>query len=188
MITTIYFIRHAEPDYSVRDDIQRPLTEKGLKDARLLPKFFSGLKIDKVISSPFKRAYNTVDPIASDRGLKIEIVEDFRERKVSDGWWIENFNEFASNQWNDFEYCLPGGDSLREVQERNIAALRDVLNDNKGSDIVVGSHGTALSTIINYYDEAFGYDEFNKIKAVMPWIVKFTFEENEKPKIESLNL
>lgn len=43
---------------------------------------------------------------------------------------------------------------------------------------MVGSHGTALSTIINYFDNSFGYSDFDKIKNVMPWIVEFVFDEN----------
>jgi hypothetical protein len=29
MIANVYFVRHAEPDYSIRDDKARPLTQKG---------------------------------------------------------------------------------------------------------------------------------------------------------------
>jgi len=188
MNTIVYFIRHAEPDYSVHDDMLRPLTEKGIKDAMKLPKFFATIKIDKVISSPFKRAQASVNPIALDRGLEVELIDDFRERKVSDGHWIEDFNAFAKSQWKDFDYCLPGGDCLNEVQERNVNALRNVINLNLGSNIIIGSHGTALSTIINYYDKSFGYDEFDKIKKVMPWIVKFTFEGDNGPLVEYFNL
>lgn len=187
MITTVYFVRHAEPDYSVHDDMKRPLTKKGLNDAMRLPEVFSKIDIDMVVSSPFKRAYSTVEPIASDRGLEVKLINDFRERKISDGEWIEDFTSFAKNQWLDFNYSLQGGDCLREVQNRNIGALNKLLIEHQGSSIVVGSHGTALSTMINYFDETFGYDEFNKIKAIMPWIVKFTFEE-DKPLIEYLDL
>ena len=58
----------------------------------------------------------------------------------------------------------------------------------KGKNIVVGSHGTALSTIINYYDKTFGYSEFNKIRYLMPWIVEFAFEENICVNIQKYNL
>jgi len=34
------------------------------------------------------------------------------------------------------------------------------------SYIVVGSYGTALSTIINFYDKSFGYDDFENISIV----------------------
>jgi 2,3-bisphosphoglycerate-dependent phosphoglycerate mutase len=83
-------------------------------------------------------------------------------------------------QWNDFTYKLSDGECLQEVQTRNMSALQQVLNKYAGKNIVVGSHGTALSTIINYYDHSFGYNDFEKIKNVMPWIVEFVFDEKTK--------
>jgi len=41
---------------------------------------------------------------------------------------------------------------------------------------VIGTHGTALSTIINYYDSNFNHSSFNKIKDIMPLIAVFEFE------------
>jgi 2,3-bisphosphoglycerate-dependent phosphoglycerate mutase len=73
---------------------------------------------------------------------------------------------------------LTDGECLQDVQERNISALQKVLNRYAGKNIVVGSHGTALSTIINYYDHSFGYSDFERIKNVMPWIVEFVFDGN----------
>lgn len=92
--------------------------------------------------------------------------------------WIEDFTSFTKKQWSDFTYKLSDGECLQEVQTRNISALQQVINQYAGKNIVVGSHGTALSTIINYYDNSFGYSDFDKIRNVMPWIVKFVFDEN----------
>ena len=77
---------------------------------------------------------------------------------------------------------------IREVQERNIAALNCLLNQHRNSTIVVGTHGTALSTIINFYDKQFGYKNFEKIKGLMPWIVRFTFEDDVCVEIQPYNL
>jgi len=35
-----------------------------------------------------------------------------------------------------------------------------IISDNVNGNIVIGTHGTALSTIINYYDVSFKYEEF----------------------------
>ena len=109
-------------------------------------------------------------------GLDIEIVEDFRERKV-DSVWIDDFTSFTKNQWSDFTYKLSDGECLLEVQSRNISALAILLERCKGKNIVIGGHGTALSTIINYYDPSFGYDDFEKMKYKMPWIVEMHFDD-----------
>ena len=59
-MTTIYFVRHAEPNYTNHDDILRELSEKGLKDRELVTDFFTDKQIDIVLSSPYKRAVDTV--------------------------------------------------------------------------------------------------------------------------------
>lgn len=67
-------------------------------------------------------------------------------------------------------------------------ALEKVLRMNVGKNIVIGTHGTALSTIINYYDKSFDYDRFQSIKTLMPWIVKFEFDEMNLLEIEEINV
>lgn len=160
-MTKIYFVRHAEPNYNNRDDMSRELSAKGMADRELVTQFLSDKNIDVVLSSPYKRAVDTVAHFADSKGLNIEIVDDFRERKV-DGDWVEDFTSFSKAQWADFDYKLSGGESLNEVQRRNISALNTILEKYKGKNIVIGSHGTALSTIINYYDKSFEYEDFEK--------------------------
>lgn len=93
-MTTIYFVRHAESDLSIYDDLTRPLTEEGLQASKSVTKFLLDQEIDHVFSSPFKRAIDTVKDFADQSQLSVEVIDDFRERKVSDEW-IEDFNCFA---------------------------------------------------------------------------------------------
>lgn len=186
-MTTIYFVRHAEPNYNNHDDMSRELSEKGLRDRTLVTEFFKDKQIDVVLSSPFKRAVDTVREFAKRQGMEIELIEGFQERRVDSGW-IEDFQSFCKKQWEDFDYKLSDGESLGEVQRRNIAALGDVLKRYAGKNIVVGSHGTALSTIINNYDKTFGYADFEEIRTLMPWVVRFSFEGEKCVEIRKYNL
>lgn len=176
-MTTVYFVRHAAPNFKNHDDLTRELSAQGLKDRKLVTEFLWDKKIEVVLSSPYKRAVDTIKEFADAKGLKIELIDDFRERKVGNEW-INNFDDFCKSQWADFDYKLSDGESLREVQRRNISALHQVLETSAGKNVVIGSHGTALSTIIHYFDLTFGYKEFNEIKDLMPWIVRFSFEND----------
>lgn len=187
MTTTVYFVRHAEPNYNNYDDKSRELSNKGLQDRKLVTKFLEDKHIDVVLSSPYKRAIDTVADFAESVNLEIELIEDFRERRVANEW-ITDFNSFCKKQWENFNYKLSDGETLDEVQSRNVKALGAVLENYNGKNVVIGSHGTALSTIINYYDKTFGYSDFEKIRNLMPWIVKFIFEDNTCIKIEKYNL
>lgn len=177
-MTTVFFVRHAEPNYDNRDDKLRELSPRGLQDRKRVTAFLARKQIDAVLSSPYKRAVDTVRDFADRYGLSVRTVEDFRERKVDQGW-IEDFTAFSQKQWADFSYKRPGGECLQEVQDRNIAALKAVLEQYRGKNIVIGTHGTALCTILHYYRPGFGYDDFVQIKDIMPWIVECTFDENQ---------
>ena len=41
----VYFIRHAKPDFSVHDDLTRPLTDEGRKSSEKLINFFKDKNI-----------------------------------------------------------------------------------------------------------------------------------------------
>lgn len=186
-MTTVYFVRHAEPNYMNHDDLSRELTPKGLEDSKLVTRFLADKGVDIVFSSPYKRARDTVRDFAEAFGLRIHIEDDFRERKV-DSVWIEDFTSFCKRQWSDFDYKLSDGETLRETQTRNVAALNRILREHRDHTIVIGTHGTALSTIIHFYDPRFSYADFEKIRGLMPWIVKFTFEDDKCMAIEPYNL
>jgi 2,3-bisphosphoglycerate-dependent phosphoglycerate mutase len=183
LTTKVYFIRHAKPDLSVKEDMIRPLSFEGMEKSKELVKLFSEIQIDVIYSSPYKRSIQTIEPIAENKGMIIEIINNFRERKMSDNW-IDNFNEFSKKQWNDFSYKLIDGESLIETQNRNIEELNKILLKNKGKTIIIGTHGTALSTIINYYDNTFKYENFMELVDIMPYIMKIEFSNNEYVKRE----
>jgi len=190
-MTTVYFIRHAESDTSIRDPQTRPLTAKGLADCRLVTEFLRDKNIHAVISSPFKRTHDTVRGFAEERGLTIETIDGLRERKSDSDWGREKDvppYTFLRRQWSDFSYTYSDGESLGAVQTRNISAINDILTRYDGKNMAVGTHGMALSVIINYYDNTYGFDDYMAMIDIMPWAVKMTFEALNNTGIEKIDL
>ncbi|WP_438478382.1 histidine phosphatase family protein [Streptococcus pluranimalium] len=186
MKQTIYLIRHAEPNYNNHQDDERELTAKGLQDCQLLLDYFKDISVDRIYSSPFKRTLQTIDELAKEKNLPIQIKENFRERKIDDVW-IDDFNTFSQRQWQDFNYKLAKGESLQEVQDRNIQQLQEILKEQETS-IIISSHGTAISTILNYYDHQFAFDNFQAIKQLMPFLATLSFENGKLQDFSIRNL
>lgn len=176
-MTTIYFVRHAQPNYQNHDDLSRELTEKGLIDSIKVTDFLKDKKVQAVYSSPFKRAQDTLKDFTESVNLPMELLDDFRERKI-DSVWIDDFEQFSYRQWTDFSFKLKDGESLAEVQERNIKALNNLLEQHPHDVLAISSHGTALSTIVNYYQPNFTISDFQKIKHLFPFIIQFNFERD----------
>ncbi len=54
------------------DDRDRPLDEKGRLQAERLVETLEPYRVDRIVSSPFKRCLETVEPLARARGLEVE--------------------------------------------------------------------------------------------------------------------
>ena len=186
-MTQLYFVRHAHPLYRNHDDAGRELSPKGLEDRRLVTAFLLDKGIDAVLSSPYARAVDTVRDFADTVRMPIIHMADFRERLVA-GHWIDDFDSFCRKQWADFDYRLPGGECLREVQKRNIAGVTRVLKAYPGQKVVIGGHGTSIATVLNHFDPTFGYEGFESIRRLMPWIVRLDFDGETFLGMEKFNL
>lgn len=175
-MTTVYFIRHAQSERFCRDDRTRPLTAEGMEDTKKVTAALSDKGITHILSSPYTRTIQTVTDLAQTLGLPVETDEDFRERSAG-SWHGDNFLDYIRRQWEDFGYHIEDGECLADVQQRNIAALKRALEKYRGGLFAVATHGTAFSTIVNYYYPEYGYERFMRMLDYMPYVVKMTFEE-----------
>lgn len=177
-MTKIFFVRHAQPDHSWEDDRTRPLTGDGKRDRLVALECLKDKNIDAFYSSPYKRSYETILPVAEFYKMKITKDERLRERKcgVTSGGTSGNVKEMFRKRWADFSFCEEGGESIGAVQKRNIEALKEILEKENGKNICIGTHGTALSSIINYYKSEFCVQDFLRIIDWMPYIVELDFD------------
>ena len=172
-MTRVYFVRHAQSDWRSGSDRERGLTAEGREDVKVVLDFLRDRPVDAFYCSPYRRSLDTVRASAEHFGLPIHTDERLREREAAPGG---NVRELFRKRWEDFDWHEPGGESLRSVQERNIAALTEILTANREKTVVIGTHGTALSTILNYYEPDYHCDSFLRIIDWMPFVVELDFE------------
>ena len=172
-MTKIYFVRHAQPEHAWEDDRTRPLTGEGKRDSAIVFEFLKDKHIDAFYSSPYKRSVDTIADSADFFGKDIITDEDLREREKGENG---NNHGMFHKRWADHHYHEEGGESIAMVQKRNMRALTEILRDNIDKEVVVGTHGTALSTILNFYDKSFGCDDFLRIIDRMPYVIELDFE------------
>jgi 8-oxo-(d)GTP phosphatase len=80
--SALYVVRHAKAGIRAAwsgPDEERPLTRRGRKQARRLVERFQGLEIRRILSSPFLRCVQTVEPLGEARGLAVEAIPELRE-------------------------------------------------------------------------------------------------------------
>lgn len=63
------------------------------------------------------------------------------------------------------------------TQERNKEVLFELLEGHQNENMLVGTHGTALSTILHFFDHTYSCTEFLRMIDYMPYIIRLDFEE-----------
>jgi 2,3-bisphosphoglycerate-dependent phosphoglycerate mutase len=167
MRTNLYFVRHAHSVYTP-DELGRPLSEKGMRDARAVAELMECESIDLVLSSPYKRAVQTVEGIAAD----IELIDDFRERTLSNSP-VPDFAFAIQQVWQDEQFAWEGGESNEAARMRGVETTLALLDKHAGKNIAIGTHGNIMVLIMNYFDPAYDFQFWKELS--MPDIYKLSF-------------
>ncbi|MCQ6529639.1 MULTISPECIES: histidine phosphatase family protein [Bacillus] len=173
-MTTIYFVRHAHSTYT-KEERERPLSDKGHIDADNVIHLLKEEHIDVVISSPYKRAIQTVQGIANTYNLSIQLEEDLRERLLSKEP-VTDFNDAIQKVWEDWTFAYEGGESNDVAQRRAVICMQSILKKYKGKNIVIGTHGNIMVLLMNYFDSKYGFQFWKTLH--MPDVYKLTFDNN----------
>jgi broad specificity phosphatase PhoE len=87
---TTYLVRHASAGHRNEGDPSddaRPLDEAGRVQARKLADWLRHVPITRIVSSPFPRCVQTVEPLAEALGLTIELADALAEATpIEDSW------------------------------------------------------------------------------------------------------
>lgn len=182
MTTNLYFVRHAHSVYSP-DEYHRPLSERGLQDAQRVTEILKSESIDHVLSSPYRRAIQTVKGISDYLETEVVIVKDFKERVLA-GQRVAHFDEAIAKVWADEQYAWPGGESNHSARNRGLRAAMKVLESYEGQNVVIGTHGNIMVLIMNGFDSQYDFRFWKEL--AMPDLYKLSFEGTVLKEVERL--
>lgn len=80
--THIYMVRHAESVHIHGEERLRGIAEKGSEYAKCIADVFADIQVDAVVSSPYRRAVQTVQYVAEQKEIPIQENENLRERSI----------------------------------------------------------------------------------------------------------
>jgi 2,3-bisphosphoglycerate-dependent phosphoglycerate mutase len=147
METGLVLVRHAEsvrPAAGGPDESRRPLTASGMEAARALAPGLLDRRPTAVVSSPYLRAVQTVQPVASELGIEVDTRWNLREWDSALAPAPDYAVEYARS-WARPDLARPGGESLEQLSRRAASAIIRVANGHRGGVVIVGSHGTFIS-------------------------------------------
>lgn len=153
----IYLVRHSKPlnksfllfENKMNEQIKNekiPLSIEGERLASLIASDKFNNNIDYLWSSEYERALSTAKYIAELNDIPININSLFNERKIGENNGDQNF---WITQLKNENYKFQGGESQKEVRERMLKGIHDILNimeDNTKTVIV--THATAITFLL----------------------------------------
>jgi broad specificity phosphatase PhoE len=173
-VTTVYLARHGESDWNAegrwQGNADRPLTDRGRRQAEELAGRLASVPLDAVYSSDLRRARDTAEAVAAGQGLEVRALPALREVDV--GSWSglsrpeveERFPE-AFSRWRDGGQGWEDGETYERMTERVVAAVLEIAAAHPDGAVLVVAHGGPIRAL---HAVALGLDisEHRRLKPV----------------------
>ncbi len=173
-MTTVYLARHGESDWNAegrwQGNADRPLTDRGRRQAEELAGRLASVPLDAVYSSDLRRARDTAEAVAAGQGLEVQALPALREVDV--GSWSglsrpeveERFPE-AFSRWRDGGQGWEDGETYERMTERVVAAVLEIAAAHPDGAVLVVAHGGPIRAL---HAVALGLDisEHRRLKPV----------------------
>lgn len=157
-MTELLLIRHGETDYNrqlrFQGQIDIPLNQTGLAQARRLGERLAGEPLDAIVSSDLQRARATAEPLLQARGGTARLDPLWREQSfgVLEGLEVPSVRFSHPELWaawsrHEADRAPPGGESNLSFHARVMQALRALAEARPGARVAVFTHGGVLDMV-----------------------------------------
>lgn len=159
--TRIIAIRHGETAWNVAGRLQghtdEPLNERGQWQARQTAQALADEELAAIYSSDLRRAQATAHAIAQASGAPLTLTPELRERCFGrmEGYTfpeLEAAHPEQARRWRqrDPAFAPEGGESLRAMRDRILAATARLAAPHLGQQIVLVAHGGVLDMLYRH--------------------------------------
>jgi broad specificity phosphatase PhoE len=129
------------------------MTERGRAEIASQAERLAGEKIAAIYASPLQRTRESAEIVAARLGLPIEFRDDLLELDFGE-WTGATFDSIrADPRWQAWSTqrslaVIPGGESMRAVQQRVVAALLELNDRHLHESVVLVSHGDVIRAVL----------------------------------------
>ncbi|MGH7795497.1 MAG: histidine phosphatase family protein [Candidatus Binatia bacterium] len=185
--TQLIIVRHGQTEWNIKGirqgHLDSRLTERGVAQAKALAQRLARERFAALYSSDLGRAVQTAMTIADLTGHEIVTDPHLRERHLGIFQGL-NGNEILEKYPEERrmlrtmgpDYVIPGGESMRQQVERNVAHLNNLARKHVGETIVVVTHGGVVSGFFRHTLEI-PLDAPRRFEFVNAGLNVFTYEE-----------
>lgn len=151
-MTVFHLLRHGEVAVKGRINGRTPgigLSDRGRAEIALVAERLAGETITSLYASPLQRTRETAEILAARLELPVGYRDDLIELDFGE-WTGLTFDEVrADRRWQFWQSCrsiatLPGGEGMRQVQDRVVGALLDLRRTHPEGIVAIVSHGDVI--------------------------------------------
>ena len=175
----LYVVRHGKAEGQEPD---ARLTLDGQVQAQNIADTLASFGIDRIVSSTYRRAIDSIQPLAERLGLPVETDERIIEAGLSSinyPDWLERLKA----TFEDPDLSYEGGESSRAAAGRAVAAVDAVLLTDAQVPVVV-THGRLLTLLMRHYDSRFGFDNWRALSS--PDLFRIHLSDSRAPEVARL--
>ena len=178
MAMKVHLLRHARPQPPTVATAEVALSAQGLADAERIVSLLASLDIRRIVSSPYRRAIETVEPFAASTDIVIERDERLRERVMPLAESPEMHFKIVRASFEDSSYAPESGETFKETTERVLDCLRELVLDTPSGLLLVG-HGQCLTQLLKAGDGAADYEFWRSMPT--PALLELTTTDDGAP-------
>jgi 2,3-bisphosphoglycerate-dependent phosphoglycerate mutase len=175
---SLYLVRHCQ---ATGQEPDAPLTDLGFQQAERLRDWFADRPLERIVSSPYVRAYQSAIPLARQCGLTVETDERLKERVFCETP-LPDWRERLTASYADLDLCLPGGESSRTAMTRGVAALETILQQNARTTAIF-THGNLLTLLLKHFNDAVGIEDWERMTNPDVYLMRY---ETTPPQVTRL--
>jgi broad specificity phosphatase PhoE len=156
---TLHFLRHGEHGLLGRVLAGRMpgvgMTERGRAEIASQSERLAKEKIAAIYASPLQRTRETAEILAARLGVPVEFRDDLLELDFGE-WTGATFDAIrADPRWQAWSTqrslaSIPGGESMRAVQQRIVAAIVELNERHLHETVVLVTHGDVIRGALLY--------------------------------------
>lgn len=171
MNQVLYLVRHCQATGQEPDAL---LTEIGQQQAISLADWLGDAQIERIVSSPFVRACQSIVPLAERLGLTVEVDDRLVERVLSP-IPLNNWQDKLAETFVNLDLSFEGGESSRTAMSRGIAVVNEVMQQAV-NPVAIVTHGNLMTLILKFFNEQIGYAEWANLQNPDVYCVRFRNE------------
>lgn len=174
---TVYAVRHCKAEGQAPE---APLTDEGREQAVQLDSRLAILQVDKIVSSPFTRAKQSMSNFSERTGQTIHTDERLSERVLSSDP-MEDWLLALERTFTDMELIYPGGESSSSAMKRIVSVVNELLS-SEARTFIVSTHGNIMALLLANYDEKYGFLTWKSL--CNPDVYRLTFCQGSLVRID----